>query len=120
MRIIAFIFGILLLVSGCGDEAVKKPDNLIEKDKMVDIIYDLSLVEAIRSQRPTVFEKNNINPNTYIYKKYGIDSLQFAKSNEYYASDIKGYKKIYEEVSKRLQEKSPGGTKPDPNAPQIQ
>lgn len=117
MRIIVFIFAILLLASGCGDDAIKKPDNLIEKEKMVDIIYDLSIVEAIRSQRPSVFEKNNVNPNTYIYKKYGIDSLQFAKSNEYYASDIKGYKKIYEEVSKRLQEKNPG--KPDPNAPQI-
>ena len=118
MRKIVFILATSLLLS-CGNEPVEKPGNLIARDKMVDIIYDLSLLDAMRSQRPSLLETNQINPNTYIYKKYGIDSLQLAKSTQYYAADIKEYKKIYEEVSKRLEEKKPA--KPaDPNAPQIQ
>jgi PBP1b-binding outer membrane lipoprotein LpoB len=118
MRTIAIILGLLFL-TGCGNDVVKKPDNLIAKDKMTDIIYDLAILEAIRSQKPTVLEQNSINPNTYIYRKYHIDSLQFAKSNQYYASDIDGYKKIYEEVSKKL-EAHKATTPTDPNAPQVQ
>jgi hypothetical protein len=50
-----------------------------------------------------VLEENGIDQNTYVYKKYGIDSVQFARSNQYYAADIVTYKQIYEEVAKRLE-----------------
>lgn len=105
------------VLSGCGG-GVEKPDNLIEKQKMIDIFYDLALLDAVRSQKPVLLENNSINPDKYIYKKYKIDSLQFAKSNQYYASDIAAYKKMYEEVAKRLDP----GAKPaaDPDAPQVQ
>ncbi|AWI24820.1 DUF4296 domain-containing protein [Flavobacterium pallidum] len=91
-----------LLLAGCSDKSAEKPDNLIPKDKMVDIIYDLSLLEAIRLSEPTSIAKRKINPSTYIYKKYKVDSLQFAKSDRYYANDIDGYAKMYEKVEKRL------------------
>jgi hypothetical protein len=120
MRTITLLFGLIFLATGCGNSAVQKPDNLIDEDKMVEIIYDLSLLEAIKSQKPVVLETNQINPNTYIYKKYEIDSIQFAKSNAYYASDIKAYKEIYEKVSKRLDEHKAGGQPiTDPDEPQI-
>ena len=38
----------------------------------------------------------------YIYKKYKIDSVQFSKSNKYYASDIDEYKKMFEKVKEKL------------------
>ena len=107
----AIILGLLLLAS-CSKEVVQKPDNLIARDKMVDIICDLSLLEAMRSQKPILLEQNGINQNTYVYKKYGIDSVQFAKSNQYYAADIEGYKKIYKEVAERLDSKK--GNTPAP------
>jgi hypothetical protein len=115
MKKIVVIFAVLLLAA-CAKQVVEKPDNLIEKDKMTDIIYDLAILEAMRSQKPIVLEQNGINQNTYIYKKYDIDSVQFAKSNQYYASDIVTYKKIYEDVAKRLEAHKVPNQLADPNA----
>lgn len=85
----------------CNSNSVEKPDNLIDKDKMTDILYDMSLLEAIKTQNIN----GGITPKTankYIYKKYKIDSIQFAKSNKYYASDIEEYKKMFEKIKDRL------------------
>jgi len=120
---------IVLLVS-CDKTTVKKPDNLIKEDEMVEILYDLSVLEAIKSQKPAVLDSNSVNSKTYVYEKYKIDSLQFAKSDQYYASDIPNYKKMYEQVSKKIEEnkaiadsliKKSGSAVPnqDLDAPQI-
>ena len=97
----SIFFGLIILFFGCNSNSVEKPKNLIGKDKMVDILYDVSLLEAIKTQ--------NINGgmtvkmgNDYIYKKYKIDSIQLAKSNKYYASDIVEYKKMFEKIKERL------------------
>jgi len=100
--------GILLLCfalfESCQNAPIEKPDNLIDQEKMVDIMFDISVLEAMKSQTTLVLESNKINPNNYIYKKYSIDSLQFANSDKYYASDIKKYKEIFDEVTKRIEE----------------
>lgn len=100
-KILPFIVVLILLFS-CKKELVKAPDHLIEKDKMVNIMYDLSLLEAIKVQNPSSIDSFKLNSNEYILKKYKIDSLQFAKSNVYYAADYKGYKKMFEEIKTRL------------------
>jgi hypothetical protein len=100
-KIILFLALVVVFVS-CKDDFVKKPNNLIEKEVMVNIMYDLSILEAIKYQSPASIEKYKINPTQYILKKYKVDSLQFAKSSMYYAADYKEYKKMYEQVSKRL------------------
>ena len=92
-----------LFVFACSEKAVEKPDRLISEDKMVDIFYDLAILDAMRTQKPLALSDKNVNVDGYIYKKYDIDSLQFAQSNRYYASEIKLYKKMYERVGKRLQ-----------------
>ena len=100
--------GILLLCfalfASCENAPIEKPDNLIDQEKMVDIMFDISVLEAMKSQTNLVIESNRINPNTYIYKKYSIDSLQFANSDKYYASDINKYKEIFDAVNKRIEE----------------
>ncbi|MEY3498920.1 MAG: hypothetical protein RL308_589 [Bacteroidota bacterium] len=109
------IIALLILFSmgiSCQESAIPKPDNLIDEDVLVSILYDLSLLEAIKSQNPAILETNNINPNTYIYSKYKIDSLQFARSNKYYASDIKKYKEIVENVNKKIEEQKTLLSKP--------
>lgn len=95
--IICCVFSVI----SCNKNSIEKPDSLIAKDKMIDILYDISLLEAIKNQ--------NINggisskaANDYIYKKYKIDSIQFVKSNKYYASNIDEYKKMFDEVKARL------------------
>jgi hypothetical protein len=100
-KIIFFCFAIL--VFGCKESAIEKPSNLIEKNKMVDILYDISLLEAVRSQNI----KGGISTseiNQFIFKKYKIDSTQFVSSNKYYASDVEDYKKMFEKVKTKLEE----------------
>lgn len=105
MKKIAILFLIFSVFASCQKSAIEKPDKLIEEDVMVNIIYDLAILEAIKSQNLTPLETHSINPNDYIYKKYKIDSLQFAKNDKYYASNIKKYKSIYDRVNKRMEEK---------------
>ncbi len=93
--LIAFLF------LSCSSE-VQKPDNLIPEDAMVEIFYDLAIMDAIKSHNPLSLETYGVQPDKYIYKKYGVDSLQFANSNKYYAADIKNYKSMYVKVNDRL------------------
>jgi hypothetical protein len=105
MKKLAALFLLFATLISCQKPAVSKPDNLIDEEVMVDIMYDVSVLEAMKSQKAFVLEANKINPNTYIYKKYKIDSLQFANSDKFYASDIKKYKEIFDKVNKRMEEK---------------
>ncbi len=41
--------------------------------------------------------------STYVFEKHGIDSLQFAMSNNYYAYYVKDYKEIYDKVIDSLE-----------------
>ena len=100
MKYSLLFIAIALTTVSCKDEAVEKPKNLVERSKMVDIIYDLSILEAARTQ--TVGVQNYPKSTEFIKNKYKIDSLTFAKSTQYYASDIKEYKKMYNEVKERL------------------
>lgn len=101
-KILPFLV-VLAVFASCKKELAKKPERLIEKDKMVNIMYDLSLLGAMRSQNAVLLDSFKNNSNEYIYKKYKIDSVQFAQSNIYYAADFKEYKKMYEQVKLRLE-----------------
>jgi hypothetical protein len=93
---------ISILFLSCKEEAVEKPDRLIEKRKMVNIMYDLAILEGIKYQNPNSLVTYDISPSQYIYKKYKIDSLQFAQSNVYYASNYEDYKDVFDEIIKRI------------------
>jgi hypothetical protein len=108
MKKLVTIFLLFAILISCQKPAVSKPDNLINEEVMVDIMYDISILEAMKSQKVVVLESNEINPSTYIYKKYKVDSLQFANSDKFYASDIKKYKEIFDKVNKRMEEKMEG------------
>ena len=101
-KIITFLTIAAVFVS-CKEEVVTKPERLIAQDVMVNIMYDLTILEAIKNQNPASLDTFKINSRDYIFKKYKIDSLQFAKSNVYYASDYNEYKSMFEQISKRLE-----------------
>jgi hypothetical protein len=102
MKNFVFIILVLFLSVSCKKELVKEPKRLIEKEKMIDIMYDLSLLEAIKYQNPLSLDSVNSDPKNFVLKKYKVDSLQFAQSNIYYAADYNTYKEMYDEIGKRL------------------
>ena len=97
------------------NNTIEKPKNLIEKDKMTKILYDLSLLDAMKNQYIEGGISNQ-KANDYIYKKYKIDSIQLVQSNKYYASDIEEYKKMYEEVKSKLDKENNNLANPNPNS----
>ena len=85
------------------DEKNVAPDNLISEDKMIEILYDMSLISVSKGINKRIIENNGMKPKKYILKKHNIDSTQFVASNEYYSKDLETYLSIYEEVLKKLQ-----------------
>ena len=103
MKKILPFFIVLFILVGCKKDLVKEPKRLIEREEMVNIMYDLSLLEAMKVDNPSLFDSLKNSPNQYIFKKYKIDSIQFVQSNIYYASDSKEYQKMFEKVKVRLE-----------------
>ena len=97
---------ILCLVFSCNNtlnQNNKPPDNLISKEKMVDIIYDMTLINVAKGVNKSILENNGIIPEQYLFNKHSIDSMLFAKSNEYYSYDLKTYQTIYDNVKIKLE-----------------
>ena len=104
MKKIILVLSILIFISACSNKnEIPKPAKPIDKAAMENILYDLALLQALKSYSPEKLTKNSINSKTYIYQKYKIDSLQFVENNKYFASDIEAYKIMFENVSNRLQ-----------------
>lgn len=99
-----FLFVALLLISACAEEVVEKPEDLIPHQKMADIFYDLAIINAASSTNPGILESHDVEVMEYLYTKYGIDSLQFANSDVYYASKPLVYQAIYTVVNRRLKQ----------------
>ncbi|RDY60242.1 DUF4296 domain-containing protein [Flagellimonas nanhaiensis] len=94
-----------LMFWSCAEKVVEKPENLIPKDKMVLILHDLAVLNAVKTSFKTTMEKNEIEVMEFLFEKYEIDSVQFSQSDLYYASVPLEYQLIYEEVESKLDER---------------
>ena len=103
MKQLVTIFLSLILVSCHGIDRPEKPENLISKSKMVEVIVDITLFTSAKGINKYELQQQGVIPESYIYNKHNIDSLQFALSNEYYSYDIEKYEAIYESVHDSLQ-----------------
>ncbi len=97
-----FIFA-LLFVSCQNVEKVKVPENLIPEAKMVEVLTDLSILNSARNYNKRILEETGLKPEEYLYEKHGIDSLQLAQSNEYYAKNYDRLESIYNRVKVNLE-----------------
>ncbi|MFD2563219.1 DUF4296 domain-containing protein [Aquimarina rubra] len=103
-RIIYSLFLLALLVFSCQDlDKPSKPDNLIAEDKMVEILTDIAFIKAAKGSYKKVFDIEKINPEEYILKKHGIDSLVFAENNSWYTAQLDEYEEIFNKVKKNIE-----------------
>lgn len=104
MRIISILFVLGFLFTACTKkEKPVKPKDLIAKDKMEQILYDLYILNAAKGVNSKILESKRIKPETYLLTKHNIDSTQFANSNAFYAFDADEYKVLVENVKARLE-----------------
>ncbi len=97
-----FVLLSFLILFGCKEPAVKEPTHLIEREVMVKLLYDLSVLEVVKYQNPPTLKNYKKDVMAHIYKKYKIDSLQLVENNRYYAANYKDYKKMYEEIKAKV------------------
>lgn len=100
-----FVILCVLVGVGCNSNKIekpKKPKNLIKKEEMVNILYDMAILTASKGVNKSLLENNGIMPESFVFDKYGIDSVQFTLSNEYYTYNLDTYEEIYNKVKERL------------------
>lgn len=99
-KLVVLFFGIISI--SCSNNPVPKPDNLLDDEVMTDILFDIAILQAADGSMPFRLSEKNIKINTYIFKKYEIDSTTYYQNQRYYAADARKYKKMYQEVLDRL------------------
>lgn len=103
MNRLIYLFCLIFFWNCQNVEKPQKPSNLIPKDKMVEILTESYLANAARGVGSKNLLVKDVKMDSLIYNKFGIDSIQFAKSNEYYAAGINDYIEIFEKVEANLE-----------------
>lgn len=103
MKKIMLYSTLLLCLFACRKELVEKPNDLIEKQKMIEILYDISMLYASKGVNTGQVDFKKVPIEDFIYKQYGVDSTQVANSTIYYSSKPDEYLKMYQVINKRMQ-----------------
>ena len=101
-KIIYITFLSLLLINCTSNTIIKKPDNLIPKNQMVDVLTDMFLASGGENIK-NIHLQRKVNYFPLVFEKHHIDSTQFKESNFYYVSRIDDYEEILKKVDERLQ-----------------
>ncbi|WP_297515813.1 DUF4296 domain-containing protein [Flavobacterium sp.] len=110
-----FFLALSILLFSCKEDVLPPPKKKVDRETMINILYDLAVLEAARSQSFST-QVNYPTAVVFVKEKYKIDSLTLAENTKYYASDLKDYKKMYEEVRKRLDQNRNMGSSPPPSS----
>ena len=94
----------IMLVFSCQDSGlIEKPENLLDELTMENIIYEAIMMDVMSTFKPKNKKFIDIIGSPYLFLKYNIDSLQLARSNEYYTKNPKVMSKIYKKVLMRME-----------------
>lgn len=99
---------LLLLLSCCDHKPERhRPPELIEESKMVEMLTDQLLIEAVIFEMPVDSNKQVFTRQYYAgwFKKYNVTQKQFEESLDYYFNDDKDVERIMTQVQKNLVQK---------------
>lgn len=87
----------------CSTRMLEPPEQLITKDKFVDILYELTVYNGVKNNTTPAFTSSDLQIMPYLYSKYDFDSVQFFESNLYYASSGDLYLAMLDTVRARIE-----------------
>jgi hypothetical protein len=104
---ILFISGLLLVITlSCKEKGYPKPKHLISEKKMVSVLYDLhlsqALLERFRYNDPDSLRLDAKDLYQSVLDKYHIEDSVLTQSILYYSSYPKVYESIYAKVIERM------------------
>lgn len=98
------ILGLILFFTGysCKNSLENKPDNLVPKDKMIQILADIHRLEGhvnnMNIQNTDTLSFIYRKMESDIFKKHKIDTAAYFKSYKYYLVDPQEFTDLYGEV----------------------
>ncbi len=107
-KYILLCFGVLVSAAfmGCSDvQKREKPENLIPKDKMVDIYTDMIILDALDRTSPRTLKSFEIEVSDHILKKFDIDSSTLAQNIAFYNLEFEANQEIYDAVTRNINHK---------------
>lgn len=97
------LFLLLFTLWSCQDVKLPEmPENLISEDQMVEVLTEVYLINSARSIDNKTIIQSKVQLDSFVFKKFKIDSLQFALSNAYYTSNLNTYNRLFKKVDERL------------------
>lgn len=111
--IMRYFISILFIITICGgifsckEKDIQKPENLIPKRKMIEMLADVHLAKAISQRQYDVPDSVKLTSTDLYYSvlaKHNVPDSVFARSVIYYSSHPKLYEKMYNDVINILKE----------------
>ena len=91
----------LVGLGGCS----KNESAPISQDKMVNLLYDLTVSTSARSVANKQDSVQYVVSYEAILKKHGVDSLSFVNAQAYYQDNPEVFSVVYDSVQKRIKKK---------------
>ncbi|MBQ7686760.1 MAG: DUF4296 domain-containing protein [Bacteroidaceae bacterium] len=94
------LFAFLFMLLSCED----KPDGLLSKGKMEDVLYDYHIAQYMASSLPFEERYQSYLYVDAVFEKHGITEAQFDSSLVYYNRHTDEIRDIYEHVQRKLED----------------
>jgi hypothetical protein len=111
MKKLLFILSVILLfaAAACDDPPMPEPENLVDREKMVQMLADIHLADAtfnsLRHRDSVIQESSSANFYYSILEKYDVQDSTYEQSFVFYASQPRKFEKMYREAMNILNEK---------------
>ena len=98
----------LSFMLACADKKEGPPPEVLKKDKMIEVMTDMEIAEAILKTRSNERPADTVQAAEFyqgVFHKHGISREEYRKSYQYYARRPSDMEVMYKEVINLLSEK---------------
>lgn len=103
---VLFLFFTLGL-TGCFNASISKPDELIPRDKFINLMVDVYMIQSLQSGPMQEKELKKVTQTDLyhsVLKKHSVADTVFVRSLIYYSSYPKDYEKMHVQILDILNE----------------
>lgn len=96
---------ITLLIAACSSNKVDIPNGVLPKDKMVDVITDFQLLEAVHKDMGLFgIERKRVADTSYVivFNKHDITVQEFDSSYSFYTRHPELFEEVMQDVKEQL------------------
>ena len=94
-----FVLAFLISITSCKRNEVEIPADLLQPDEMKNLLIDMHLIEAQRSNQSILFD--TLGAGDYYkkaYEKHNLSGSEFKRNMEFYSRNPKFIIQTYQEV----------------------